>query len=606
MNARTPLALLWLAASACATVPAPSSSAAPSSTAALAASTSAEDARFTALLDEEWEWGLRESPTFATFLGDERYNDKLPDLSLEAEARRDAHTREVHQRLLKLDRARLSEANQLNYDLFRRDTEEALEGQRFPGELLAISQLGGVHTTMAQLAQSMPKRTAKDYADFVKRLRAAPVMVEQVLVLLRTGAERGVTPPKVTLRDVAGLIRKQVVDAPEQSPVYAAAFEGLPPALKGEEARLRAEVAAALREALIPAYRKLLTFFEAEYLPRARETVAMSALPDGEAWYAFNVKQMTTTDLTPEAIHALGKSEVQRIRAEMEKVKEEAGFKGPLAQFFSYLRTDRRFFLTSREALLAAYRDIAKRVDPELPKQFRTLPRLPYGIRPVPEYAERSVPAAYYQPGSLEAGRAGYFYANTYDLPSRPTWMMEVLVLHEAVPGHHFQISRAQELGELPLFRRHGFFTAYTEGWGLYAESLGAELGLFQDPYMKFGALSSEMWRAIRLVVDTGLHSEGWTREQVIAYFKENSGISDQDIVVEVDRYIVNPGQALAYKIGSLKIQELRALATRELGPRFDARAFHDEVLGAGALPLSVLESRIKDWVARRKAEPAP
>jgi uncharacterized protein (DUF885 family) len=332
----------------------------------------------------------------------------------------------------------------------------------------------------------------------------------------------------------------------------------------------------------------------------------MSALPDGEAWYAFNVKQMTTTELTPEAIHELGRSEVKRIRMEMEKVKEEAGFKGPLAQFFNYLRTDKRFFLGSREALLGAFRDIAKRVDPELPKQFRTLPRLPYGVLPVPEYAERSVPAAYYRPGSLEAGRAGYFFANTYDLSSRPTWMMEVLVLHEAVPGHHFQISRAQELGELPLFRRHGSFTAYTEGWGLYAESLGGDLGLFQDPYMKFGALSSEMWRAIRLVVDTGLHTEGWTREQSIAYFKENLGISEQDIVVEVDRYIVRPGQALSYKIGALKIQELRALAMRELGTRFDVRAFHDEVLDAGALPLSVLESRMKAWVARQKAAPAP
>jgi uncharacterized protein (DUF885 family) len=592
MNARALLALLWLAASACATASAVVPAAAPSAS---------EDARFSALLEEEWEYGLRESPTVATFLGDPRYNDRLEDLSPEAIERREQHARELLQRLKGIDRARLSEAQQLNYDLFLLDAQQEVEGQRFPEEYLQLSQLGGVHTQLARLAQSMPKGTAKDYEDFVKRLRALPVLVDQSIALLRKGAEAGVTPPKVTLRDVAGLIRNQIVDVPEKSPIYTAAFAGLPPALQPEEARLRAEVAAAIGEAAVPAYRKLLAFFEAEYLPRARESVGMATLPDGEAWYAFRVKQQTTTDLTPEAIHELGMAEVRRIRAEMEKVKAEAGFPGELRGFFHVLRTDPRFYFTSREALLMAYRDMAKRVDPELPRLFRTLPRLPYGIRPVPEYSEKTTPTAYYQPGALEAGRAGYFYANTYDLAVRPKWEMDTLVLHEAVPGHHFQIALAQELGELPAFRRHGGYGAYTEGWGLYAESLGAELGLFQDPYARFGRLSSEMWRAIRLVVDTGLHHMGWTREQALFFFRENLGKSEHDITVEVDRYIVNPAQALTYKVGELKIQELRALAARELGPRFDVRAFHDVVLGAGALPLNVLEARVKAWVAREK-----
>jgi uncharacterized protein (DUF885 family) len=300
----------------------------------------------------------------------------------------------------------------------------------------------------------------------------------------------------------------------------------------------------------------------------------------------------------------MGLAEVKRIRAEMEQVRTEAGFKGSLPEFTRFLLKDSRFTFSSREALLMAYRELAKRLDPELPKLFRTLPRLPYGVRPVPEFSEKTVPAGYYNRGSVEAGRAGTFFVNTYDLPSRPKWQMDALVLHEAVPGHHFQIALAQEQGAVPDFRRHDFYGAYVEGWALYAESLGSELGVYQDPYMKFGALASEMLRAIRLVVDTGLHTKGWTRDQAIAYFRENSGETENDIIVEVDRYIVNPAQALGYKLGSLKIQELRAFAASELGPRFDVRVFHDEVLGSGALPLSILEARIKAWVAREKARP--
>ncbi|WP_224369444.1 DUF885 domain-containing protein [Hyalangium versicolor] len=600
MHMRSTLVLLGLIASACAT----SSPTAGSSSAAIPATApqSSEDARFTAFLEEEWQWTLKDSPLFATVVGDERYNDQLDDQSIEAIERRKQHFRERLERLKGIDRAKLSEAHQLDYELYRLDTENIVEGQRFPEEYLQISQLGGIHDTMAQFAQMVPKRNAKDYGDFVKRLRAVPVSVDQAIALLRKGLEAHVTPPRVTLRDVAGLIQNQIVEAPEKSPIYQAAFQGFPPSLGTEEARLRSEVAAAIREAVVPAYRKLHTFFVNEYLPHTREPLAMSALPDGQAWYAFRVKDMTTTDLAPEAIHQLGLSEVARIRAEMEKVKAQAKFQGSLAEFKKFLFTDKRFIFSSRQALLMTYRDVAKRLDPELPKLFGTLPRLPYGVRPVPEFSEKTVPAGYYNPGSLEAGRAGSFFVNAYDLPSRPSWQVDALVLHEAVPGHHFQIALAQELGDVPAFRRYGGYGAYVEGWGLYAESLGEELGVYQDPYSKFGGLASEMLRAVRLVVDTGLHSKGWTRDQAIAYFRENSGETENDIIVEVDRYIVNPGQALCYKLGALKIQELRAYAARELGSRFNVRRFHDQVLGAGALPLPILESRLKAWVAREKA----
>ena len=601
MKTRSVLLLLGLIVSACATSSSTAVSPSPSAPAA-----SPEDARFKALLDEEWEWEMRESPLFATFVGDLRYNDQVGDMSLQAIERRKQHARELLERLEGFDRSRLSEPRQLDYDLFRLNAEMSVQSQRFPEEYVQISQLGGIHDLMAQLAQSVPKRNVKDFQDFVKRLRAVPTLVDQSIALMRKGLEAGVTPPKVTLRDVPGLIRNQIADSPEKSPIVSALFEGMPPSLKPEEARLRADVNAALSEAVLPAYRKLLAFFETEYAPRAREAIAMSTLPDGQAWYAFRVKEMTTTDLSPEAIHQIGLAEVKRLRAEMEKVRVAAKFQGSLQEFTRFLLTDKRFTFGSRQELLLAYRDVAKRLDPELPKLFGTLPRLTYGIRPVPEFSEKTVPAGYYNPGSVEVGRAGIFFVNTYDLPSRPRWAADALVLHEAVPGHHFQIALAQEQGEVPQFRRHGHYGAYVEGWGLYAESLGEELGVYQDPYSKFGGLASEMLRAIRLVVDTGLHSKGWTRDQALAFFRENSGEPENDIVVEVDRYIVNPGQALGYKVGSLKIQELRAAAAAELGPRFDVRAFHDVVLGSGALPLSLLETRVKAWVSRVKAAPAP
>jgi uncharacterized protein (DUF885 family) len=555
-----------------------------------------------AIFDEAWEWTLKEFPTMATYVGDRRYDDRLPDMSLEAIERRKAHTRTLRDRLRTVDRAKLSAGDQLNYDLFLRDLELQIEGERFPSDLIVITQMGGIHQEMAQLAQIVPKFTVRDYENFSARLRQLPALVDQNIVLMRQGLAKGITPPRMTLREVAAAIQQQAVADPQQSPIYHLVFAQVPETIPAaERERLQQETARVLEEAVLPAYRKLHAFFVEEYYPGTRDAIALSSLPDGREWYAYQIKSMTTTDLTAEQIHEIGLSEVARIRADMERIKEQVGFRGGLAEFFTFLRTDPQFYFTEKEALLTTYRDIAKRIDPELPKLFGKLPRLPYGVAPVPEYSEKTQTTAYYNPGSLEAGRAGYFFANTYDLKSRPRWEMEALTIHEAVPGHHLQLALAQELENVPNFRRWGGYTAFIEGWGLYSESLGPELGMYTDPYAQFGQLTYEMWRAIRLVVDTGMHAKGWSRDRAIDYFKENASKTEHDIVVEIDRYIVWPGQALAYKIGELKIKELRASATRELGDRFDIRGFHDAVLEAGALPLDVLESRVKAWVVSQK-----
>jgi uncharacterized protein (DUF885 family) len=428
------------------------------------------------------------------------------------------------------------------------------------------------------------------------------VLVDQTIALLERGLAAKITPPRVTLRDVPAQALNLVVDDPLQSPLLAA-FAHFPPEMPAaEQERLRAAAVAAYRDAVAPAFRKLNAFLAQKYVPGARTTLAMRDLPDGLAWYAVRARSSTTTNLSPEQIHALGLAEVKRIRGQMDSVIAASGFRGSFADFVQFLRTDPRFYFTTPEDLLRASRDVAKRIDPALTRLFGTLPRLPYGVSPIPSYAERSQTTAYYQPGSPLAHRAGTYFVNTYNLPARPRWEMEALTLHEAVPGHHLQIALAQELDGVPEFRRYGGYTAFVEGWGLYSESLGGELGLYAEPYSKFGQLTYEMWRAIRLVLDTGIHTMGWTREQAIDYFKANAAKTEHDITVEVDRYIVWPGQALAYKIGELKIKELRAYATATLRDRFDVRAFHDQVLGAGAVPLDVLEARIHAWVAAVQA----
>ncbi|HWE31210.1 MAG TPA: DUF885 domain-containing protein, partial [Polyangia bacterium] len=483
--------------------------------AAPASAAADEHKRFRAFLDEEWEWSLREDPIFATFSGDSRYDDKLPDQSFAAIERHKAHRRDSVKQLEHIDRARLSPEEQLDYDLFLRDARLDVEGQRFPSDLLPIDQMGGVYSLLAELAQQIPRRNAQDFDHFLARIDAYPKLVDENIALMRKGLERGITPPRVTLEKLGELVGNQIADEPTKSPVYELAFAQLPASISAADAaRLQAAAKKAIPEHVTAPLRALRQFLVEEYVPHARTTIGLSALPDGAAWYAYNARRSTTTELTPERIHQLGLDEVARIRAEAEQAMRASGWKGSMEEFARFLRSDPRFFFTDKEALLSAYRDIAKRIDPELTRLFGRLPRQPYGVRAVPAHDEKVQTTAYYFGGSLENARPGWFYANTYDLKSRPKWEMEALTLHEAVPGHHLQLALAEELGELPKFRRYGAYTAFVEGWGLYAESLGGELGLLKDPYAKFGALQYEMWRAIRLVVDTGIHAKGWTRQQ--------------------------------------------------------------------------------------------
>jgi len=418
---------------------------------------------------------------------------------------------------------------------------------------------------------------------------------------MRLGVERGYTLPRILAERTLPQLQAHVVAKPEDS-LYWGPIRNLPadfPAADRE--RLTQAYRAAIETKVVPTYRKLHAFMRDEYLPKCRTTAGMEALPDGKAWYAYNVRSVTTTNYTPEQIHQIGLDEVRRIHGEMEAVMQRVGFKGTRDEFFAYLNSDAKFFFDRREDLIAGYVAIKDRVNPQLPKLFETLPKADYEVRAVEPFREKSASGGQYQPASEDGSRPGIFYANAYDLRARPKWAMEALSLHEGNPGHHFQISIQREQQGLPKFRRFSGYTAYIEGWGLYAESLGPDLGLYQDPYQYFGRLEAELWRAVRLVVDTGLHSKGWTREQVLEYMEANSSSAEARRVSEAERYMAIPGQALAYKIGQMKIAELRARAEKALGPKFDVRKFHTAVLGDGALPLDVLETKIDRWIATQQ-----
>lgn len=537
---------------------------------------------------------MREFPELATAVGEPGQDDRWTDWSREAITRRRDRTRRSLAALESIDRTRLSPADRLNEKLYEQQLRLEMEGQRFPDEWLPVNQMSGIQHDLAETVALMPSRTTADHEQILARLRAVPTLVSQVVTLMEAGAKRRITPPRVTLLDVPAQI-EQLMAA--NSPLLRPFWASPGPASPQQTDRVRREAESVFRERVRPALARLRDFLLREYIPAARGSIALEDLPDGEAWYRHQVRLHTTTDLTPCQIHDIGLSEVRRIRGEMESTLAGVDFQGSLAEFFEFLRTDPRFFFKTPSGLLMAYRDIAKRADEKLVSFFGRLPRLPYGVRAVPAYAEKSQTTAYYQPGSPEAARPGIFYANTYDLKSRPRWEMEALTLHEAVPGHHLQIALAQEKAELPDFRRHASITAFVEGWGLYAESLGREMGFYADSYSRFGQLIYEMWRAIRLVVDTGMHALGWTRQKAIDYFEENTGKAGHDIVVEVDRYLAWPGQALAYTIGELRIKDLRARAEEALGERFDLRAFHDEILGEGPLPLDILEEQMDRWM---------
>lgn len=554
-----------------------------------------------ALFAQDWERGLRESPMSATYLGDRRYNDRWDDLRLQTLAQQQVEDRQTLARLHAIDRDALSPTDQLNYDLFAHQNQERIEAWRHGGYLRPVDQRGGIQTAH-EILEVLPFATVKDYDDWLARLRGLSALIEQTTALMRRGAAEQRMFPKVVMQRVPAQIAAQIVTQAEDSPMYRPFLsfaEGIPAA---QQARLTRAARAVISRQVVPAYRQFLTFFEQEYLPACPAAVGLSAQPGGAAYYAYLTRLHTATSLTPEQIHEIGLSEVARIRREMVDVMAQTGFQGDLPAFFEFLRNDPRFFYEDAQDLLQGYRAIAKRIDPELVHLFGHLPRLPYGVRAIPEISAPDTTTAYYFPGAADGSRAGYYYVNLYRPESRPKWEMEVLTVHESVPGHHLQIALQQELGALPEFRKNGLgFTAFVEGWGLYSESLGGELGLYQDPYSRFGKLTYEMWRAVRLVVDTGMHAKGWTRQQAIDYFKANAPKAELDIINEIDRYIVMPGQALAYKIGELEIQKLRREAQQSLGENFDLRAFHDVVLGSGALPLYILRRQVQDWVEQQR-----
>jgi len=491
---------------------------------------------FARLLEKDWAWRMTESPEWATHVGFPGQNARWTNWTGSAIEAREQHHRKLLAVLRAISPGDLSEADRLNYELYLFDTELRVDGYRFPEELMPLTQLNGLQQSMPRTFQIMPHQTVSDYRDILARLQGVAALVRQQTVLLEEGLERGITPPRITLRDLPDQVLKISPDEAEESPLFVH-FAERPKAISESDWKdIHSRATKIYREQVAPVLRSFHAFLTDRYLPGAREAIAISALPDGRDWYAWLVKSYTTTSLSVDEIHALGLSEVARIRAEMEALIVESGFEGDFAAFTSFLREEPSFYFDTPEALLEGYREIGKRADAKLPALFGTLPQLPYKIVAVPAFSEKSQPTAYYQRGLPETGRAGKFYANTYDLRSRPKWEMEALTLHEAVPGHHLQISLAAENGDLPDFRKYDGYTAFIEGWGLYAESLGVEMGLYSDLYSKFGQLSYEMWRAIRLVVDTGIHAKGWSRQQAIDLFRNNSGKPLHDITVEIDR----------------------------------------------------------------------
>jgi uncharacterized protein (DUF885 family) len=569
---------------------------------------------FRAQLDDDWKFWMAQYPEIATAFGYPGQNARWTDYSPAAIERRDNYLKKSLMRAGSIDAGALPAADQLNYTLYKDLLQTAVDGLQFHNDalpirgvtarnlLMPVNQMDGVQQDIPRVIASMPTAAREDLENIIARLQGAGALVDQTIALLEKGLAAGLTPPAITLRDLPGQVQGQIVADPMQSPLLEA-FKKMPPGIpEADAAAIRGRAVLAYDQSVRPGFTRLQAFLAAKYLPACRQTVGADALPDGNALYAYNVRWHTTTALTPQEIHEIGLAEVKRIRGEMDKVIAASGFHGSYAEFVTFLRTDPQFYFTDAASLLTGYRDIAKRADPQLPHLFGRLPQNQYGVKAIPDAVAPSQTTAYYDPGAFLVGRPGTMFANTYKLDARPKWEMEALTLHEAVPGHHLQISIAQELQGLPEFRKNSSYTAFVEGWGLYSESLGEEMGLYTDPYSKFGQLTYEMWRAVRLVVDTGLHSMGWTRDQAIQFFSTNAAKTEQDIIVEVDRYIVWPGQALGYKMGQLKIRELRASSSRELGAKFDVRKFHDLVLGEGAVPLDVLERRVQAWVAEVKA----
>jgi uncharacterized protein (DUF885 family) len=566
-------------------------------------------AQLKAMFHDSDEAQLRRNPIQGLFRGDLRYADRFGDYITDAyfEGEKQAAVDDLAG-LSRIDRKALSIDDRVSYDTFKWQRTTDLKGFE-PGLLRTatdrpIDHFSGFQTFMPDLSSgegAAPFKTVADYDNNLKRIAGYVVLIDRSIGRMKQGLADGVTNPRLVMQNVIGQLDALNAEGVEGSTFYKP-VKKFPDAIPAaDRARLTGAYAAIIRDQLIPAHTKLRDFIRDEYLPKARTTVGLGQMPGGKAYYRYLVASTTTTDMTPEAIHALGLSEVKRITAEMEKAKTASGFKGSLAEFVAFLRTDKRFAPASRDAMRDDFTAIDKRVLAVVGQDFSLVPKSPLEIRAVPAYKEKTEAAGSYQGGTPDGSRPGVFYYNAYDLPSRYSWGFETLFLHEGIPGHHFQISLAQESTGLPAFQRFGGNTAYVEGWALYSESLGYELGFYKDPYQNYGHLNDEMLRAMRLVVDTGIHNEGWGRDQAVKYMLDNSAMGKTDATAEVERYIAIPSQALAYKVGQLTIRRLRSKAEAELGPKFDIRAFHAQVLMSGALPMAVLESKIDDWIAVTK-----
>ena len=565
------------------------------------ASDSAAGTKLHQLFDTEWEYQMAHNPVRASLLGDRRWNDKWSDVSLGELHEEFQHGREVLNQLHQIDRGQLSPEDQLNYDVFDYNQTNYVQGEPYKWYLVRTNTFSGIQTVEG-LVNSLRFETVKDYDDWIGRMGNFPMYMDQNIDLMREGIKDRVLLPKVIGENILKQLNGMNWEDPAKHGFYKP-FAKMPSTFSdADKQRLTAAAQETIKTAVLPAFRRFRDFLEKQYVPASFDQVGAWQVPNGDPTYAYLADSMTTTTLTPEQIHQIGLQEVTRIGAEMEKVKDQTGFKGSMPEFFKYLRTDPKFYAKDEDDLLEYTRSVAKTIDPLLVKAFCTFPRLPYGVQPVPREIAAGMPSAYASGAAPDGSRPGYFYVNTYKPETRPKYEITSLILHEAVPGHTFQGGIAIELKDIPKFRRYGGYSAYQEGWALYSESLGDELGLYDDPYVRFGKLSNEMWRAVRLVVDTGMHEKHWTRQQAIDYFVAHVATSEYNAISEVDRYISWPGQALAYKIGELKIKELRARATKELGPGFNLREFHDAVLLNGPLPLTVLEKQVKAWIESKKS----
>ncbi|MCH7821126.1 MAG: DUF885 domain-containing protein [Proteobacteria bacterium] len=558
-------------------------------------------ATFAELLDEHFERSLELRPLFATQIGDYRYNDRYAN-SIGPEhraARRDLNG-EFLARLIEIDRDALSRQDRLSYDLFKLKRELSLAAERFPTHLAPMNQFRSATSSFVRLGSGSgqhPFETVKDYDDFLNRIDGFVVYIDQAIENMQEGMQQGITQPKVLILKFLPQIQSQLVDGAEASGFYSPITNMPEEFSDADRERLTSAYIDAIENKVLPTFERLNNFIGDEYLSAARESIGMLDLPSGKEWYAYKVRRITTTDLTPDEIHEIGISEIERIHNEMRGVMKAIGFEGDLSEFFEFVYSDPQFFFDDPEQLIQAYRDMSADIEGRTSTLFKLFPKTPFEVRRVEPFREQSAAKGSYQRGTPDGSRPGIFYANAYNVGIRPKWDMKSLFLHEAIPGHHFQISLAQESEQLPNFRRFGSYTAYVEGWGLYSEYLGRELGVYEDPMELFGALNAELWRSIRLVVDTGIHAKGWTRQQVLDFMYANSAVSETRAVAEAERFMAIPGQALAYKIGQLKILEIRADAEARLGDQFDVRDFHAAVLEDGPMPLSMLEAKIAAWV---------